>query len=204
MDQTTQKALKLLREIKSVTFATVSHGLPAARIIDVMLVKEDGLYFLTARGKSFYHHLKANPKIAVCGMNAKYVAARIVGDIQFCDSRTIIDEIFEHNPIMNDLYPGEKRDILEGFHLYRGKGEIFDLSVEPPKRERFAFGGETVNPAGYRITTRCTACGLCQNACPVEVISEGDVYRIDGSHCLECGRCMEVCPEDAIEVAQGI
>ena len=32
---------------------------------------------------------------------------------------------------MNDLYPGEKRDILEGFHLYRGKGEIFDLSVKP-------------------------------------------------------------------------
>ena len=62
--------------------------------------------------------------------------------------------------MMNELYPGEKRDILEGFYLYRGKGEIFDLSDEPPKRERFAFGGETVNLAGCKITTRCTACGL--------------------------------------------
>ena len=106
--------------------------------------------------------------------------------------------------MMNDLYPGEKRDILEGFHLYRGKGEIFDLSVEPPSRERFAFGGETVNPVGYRINSKCTACGLCLDACPVEVISEGDVYRIDGGHCLECGRCAEVCPEDAIEDAKGI
>ena len=106
--------------------------------------------------------------------------------------------------MMNDLYPGEKRDILEGFHLYRGKGEIFDLSVEPSKRERFVFGGETVNPAGYRITYRGTACGLCLDACPVEVISEGDVYRIDGGHCLECGRCEEAFPEDVIEAAKGI
>ena len=204
MDQASRKALKMLREIKSVTFATVNNGEPAARIIDIMLVKEDGLYFLTARGKLFYHQLKASARVAICGMNEHYITARVVGDIQFCNSRSIIDEIFDHNPMMNDLYPGEKRDILEGFHLYRGRGEIFDLSVEPPSRERFAFGGETVNPVGYSITSKCTACGLCLDACPVEVVSEGDVYRIDGGHCLECGRCAEVCPEDAIEDAKGI
>jgi uncharacterized pyridoxamine 5'-phosphate oxidase family protein len=204
MDKTAEKALTLLREVKSVTFATVKRGLPAARIIDVMLVKPDGLYFLTARGKSFFRQLKADPKIAICGMDKKYVSVRVVGDIKFCNSRSIIDEIFTHNPMMNDLYPGDKRDILEGFRLCRGKGEIFDLSVEPPKRKRFAFGGETVNPAGYRINSRCTACGLCLDACPVDVISEGDVYQIDSGHCLECGRCAEVCPEDVIEAAKGI
>ena len=53
--------------------------------------------------------------------------------------------------------------------------------------------------------TLCTACGTCLPTCPVAAISEGDVYRIDGSHCLECGRCAEVCPEeDAIEPAQGM
>ncbi|MBT8366900.1 MAG: 4Fe-4S binding protein [Deltaproteobacteria bacterium] len=204
MDPIAAKALKLLREIKSITFATVNKSLPAARIIDVMLVKKDGLYFLTARGKSFYAQLKAEPKIAICGMDQNYVTARIIGDINFCNNRGIIDEIFEHNPMMNDLYPGEKRDILEGFHLYRGKGEIFDLSTEPPGRERFAFGGETVNPPGYTITNQCTACSLCVEACPVEAISEDEIYRIDGSHCLECGRCAEICPEDAIETAKEI
>lgn len=201
MDQIATKALKLLREIKSITFATVNNGQPAARIIDVMLVEEDGLYFLTARGKAFYKQLAANQRIAICGMDANYVSVRVIGDIQFCNNRNIIDNIFKHNPMMNDLYPGEKRDILEGFHLYRGRGEIFDLSREPPKRARFAFGGESVNPSGYQITAKCTACGLCLDACPVEVISEGDVYLIDGSHCLECGRCTEVCPEDAIDAA---
>jgi uncharacterized pyridoxamine 5'-phosphate oxidase family protein len=202
MDQISKKALTLLREIKSVTFATVNNGQPAARIIDVMLVEEDGLYFLTARGKAFYTQLETTRKIAICGMDKNYVSVRLVGDIKFCNSRSIIDRIFEHNPMMNDLYPGEKGDILEGFHLYRGKGEIFDLSIEPPKRERFAFGGERVNPSGYRITVKCTACGLCLDACPVDVISEGDVYLIDGYHCLECGRCAEICPEDAIDAAR--
>ena len=201
MDQITKKALTLLREIKSITFATLNNSQPAARIIDVMLVKEDGLYFLTARGKAFYQQLQANPKIAICGMDANYVSVRVIGDIRFCNDRGIIDKIFDHNPMMNDLYPGEKRDILEGFHLYRGRGEIFDLSIEPPERTRFAFGGESAHPSGYQITARCTACGLCLDACPVEVISEGDVYLIDGLHCLECGRCAEICPEDAIEAA---
>lgn len=201
MDQISKKALALLREIKSITFATLNNGLPAARIIDVMLVGEDGLYFLTARGKAFYKQLQANPKIAICGMDANYVSVRVIGDIEFCNDPSVVDKIFKHNPMMNDLYPGEKRDILEGFHLYRGRGEIFDLSSEPPQRTRFAFGGESVHPAGYHITAQCTACGLCLDACPVEVISEGDVYLIDRHNCLECGRCAEVCPEDAIEAA---
>ena len=204
MNKTGQEALKLLREIKSVTFATINDGEPSARIIDVMFVEEDGLYFLTARGKSFYRQLKTNPSIAICGMNERFVSVRLVGDVKFCEDKSVVDKIFDLNPMMNDLYPSENRDILEAFHMYRGKGEIFDLSIEPPKRERFAFGDETVNPSGYRITDKCTACDICLESCPVGVISEGEVYRIDGSRCLECGRCAEVCPEDAVEAAKGI
>jgi len=204
MHKTTRRAFKLLREVKSVAFASVNSGEPAVRIADVMLVEEDGLYSLTARGKPYYNQLREKPKLAVCGMDRNYVSVRVVGDIRFCDHRNAVDRIFEHNPMMNDLYPGEKRDILEAFHMYRGKGEIFDLSIEPPKRKRFAFGGEKVNPPGYRITAKCTACGICLESCPVGVIVEGDVYRIDGGRCLECGRCAEVCPEDAVEPAQGM
>lgn len=204
MDQTAQQALALLREIKSVTFATTKDGQPSARIIDVMFVEADGLYFLTARGKSFYRQLKTNPTVAVCGMNATFVSVRLVGDIRFCEDKAVVDKIFDLNPMMNDLYPGEKRYVLEGMHLYRGKGEIFDLSTEPPHRRRFSFGGTKCNPVGYRITRQCTACGLCREVCPVDVISEGDIYQVDSAHCLECGACWEVCPEDAIEPAEGL
>ena len=34
----------------------------------------------------------------------------------------------------------------------------------------------------------------CQPECPVEAISEGDIYVIDPELCTECGACADVCP----------
>ncbi len=50
----------------------------------------------------------------------------------------------------------------------------------------------------YVITDICVACGTCQPVCPVEAISEGDIYHIDPDKCIECGSCAEVCPTGAI------
>jgi ferredoxin len=44
----------------------------------------------------------------------------------------------------------------------------------------------------------CTACGSCIDECPVEAISEGDVYVIDPDACTDCGACADVCPTEAI------
>lgn len=204
MDKTAKKAFKLLRAIKSVSVATVSNGNPEVRIADVMLEQEDGLYFITARGKPYYKQIRENQKIAACGMDKNYVVARVNGDIRFCDDRSLVDKIFALNPILDKLYKGEQKNILEAFHMYRGRGEIFDLSAQPPKRERFAFGGETVNPAGPRINDKCNSCGVCLPACPVGAVSHGEVYAIDENLCLECGICEEVCPENAVEPAPGM
>ena len=48
--------LKLLvDEIHSTTVATIgSDGHPQTRIIDMMYYDEEGVYFLTAKGKAFY------------------------------------------------------------------------------------------------------------------------------------------------------
>lgn len=51
----------------------------------------------------------------------------------------------------------------------------------------------------YVITDRCIACGTCQPVCPVEAISEGEIYVIDPDTCISCGSCASVCPNDAIE-----
>ncbi len=48
------------------------------------------------------------------------------------------------------------------------------------------------------ITDACIACGSCVPECPVDCISEGDIYVIDQDACIDCGACEEVCPVDAI------
>ena len=50
----------------------------------------------------------------------------------------------------------------------------------------------------YKITDACVACGSCAAQCPVEAISEGDIYVIDADTCVSCGACAEQCPVEAI------
>ena len=48
------------------------------------------------------------------------------------------------------------------------------------------------------ISDECLACGTCQSQCPVDAISEGDIYSIDADTCIDCGACEGVCPVGAI------
>lgn len=53
----------------------------------------------------------------------------------------------------------------------------------------------------YVIKDDCIACGSCISECPLEAISEGDIYMIDPSICTDCGTCADACPVEAIEQA---
>lgn len=65
-----ERCLQILREIKDVSFATVDDkGMPQIRIIDIMLVEGEKVYFCTARGKDFYAQLMRDGNVAVTGMN---------------------------------------------------------------------------------------------------------------------------------------
>ena len=52
----------------------------------------------------------------------------------------------------------------------------------------------------YLFGHDCIACGTCLPECPVEAISEGDIYQIDADACTECGTCASVCPSEAISL----
>ncbi len=51
------------------------------------------------------------------------------------------------------------------------------------------------------ISDDCIACGTCIGECPVEAISEGDIYSINADICTDCGTCAEACPTGAINPA---
>ncbi len=49
-----------------------------------------------------------------------------------------------------------------------------------------------------KIQDTCIACGACAAECPVECISDGDIYSIDADVCIDCGACEAVCPTESI------
>lgn len=197
-----QDGLNMLRAIRDVAFATVDRdGKPHNRIIDVMIVEDEKLYFCTARGKDFYRELLDNPNVAVTGMNQNWQTVRLTGKARRLteDHDQWIDRIFKENPSMNGVYPGDSRYILDPFVIEAGELEFFDLSSHPIHRESFAFGaGKTATQRGFFITDACIECGTCQRGCPQGCIEEGFPFKIQQDACLHCGLCFENCPVSCI------
>lgn len=195
------KYLDMLREIKEVSMASVDrNGDPQVRIIDVMLVEGDTLYFCTARGKDFYDEIITNKKIAITGMNKNYQMIRLDGTIEKVeDKKHWLDKIFAANPSMNQVYPGETRKILEPLCIRNGTIEFFDLSKKPIYREYNAIGTEKPKIRGFEITDECVSCGTCAANCPQKCLIPGIPFKIQQEHCLHCGACFEVCPVQAVK-----
>ena len=62
----------LVEEIHSATVATIgTDGHPQTRTIDMMLWDENGVYFLTAKGKAFYTQLMEQKYIALSATRDK-------------------------------------------------------------------------------------------------------------------------------------
>lgn len=193
--------LKLLvDDIHSTTVATIgADGHPQTRVIDMMLWDEQGVYFLTAKGKAFYSQLMEQGYIALSATKNK-VSVSLRGNVRNIGSQKL-DEIFEKNSYMQSIYPGDTRSALEVFCLYEAQGEYFDIS-DPSHiaRDSFTIGLAKSAVQGYYVGDGCIGCKLCYSVCPQKCI---DISRkpvsIDQHRCLHCGRCAEICPKQAIE-----
>lgn len=193
-----QDYFEILRKIRDTAMATVAEdGTPRLRIIDTMLVEDEKLYFLTARGKDFYKEIMATKFVAITGLNEKWETIRLWGKVKNIGHENL-DRIFDENPSMNGVYPGDSREILEVFCLYEGEGEYFCLANHPIVRHPFSFGKKTYELKGFEITDDCIQCATCESVCPQGAIEEGAPFSIVQENCLHCGRCFENCPAQAI------
>ena len=194
----------LQREIHTTVAATTdSEGLPVTCAIDMMDADENGLYFLTAKGKGFYTRLKETGYLALTGMKGEdtmsCVAVSVRGKVKELGGGPL-PRLFEKNPYMREIYlTPESQKALTVFQLYEGRGEWFDLSKKPIERFSFSFGETQTEPEGYLITDACIGCRACQRVCPQNCIDFTSIPAvIEQEHCLRCGNCMEVCPQQAV------
>lgn len=190
----------LVDEIHSTTIATIgADGHPQTRIIDMMYYDEEGIYFLTAKGKLFYEQLMEQKYVAVSATKDKK-AVSLRGSIKNVGKKHL-DLIFEKNTYMQKIYPGDTRGALEVFCICKATGEYFDISNPSAIiRESITIGEELAKETGYYVGDGCIGCKLCYSVCPQKCIDiKQRPVEIIQKHCLHCGRCVEICPKKAIK-----
>jgi ferredoxin len=87
-------------------------------------------------------------------------------------------------------------------HVYSFSGHLSWAVVTRLRLSRKANQLQQISGGGtvaHTITDDCTNCGACEDACPVNAISEQSGKRvIDADTCIDCGACVDSCPVSAI------
>lgn len=194
----------IVNEIHTIIAATIDDdGLPVTCAIDIMDADENGLYFLTAKGKGFYKRLKKHEYIALTGIKGENtmscIAVSIRGKVKELGDK-LLPKLFDKNPYMKEIYPTvNSQKALTVFKIYEGSGEWFNLSKKPIERFSFVFGNMQIKTKGYFITNACIGCRQCQTVCPQNCIDFTFIPAIiQKEHCLHCGNCMSICPYNAV------
>lgn len=197
-----ETCIKKLGYVGILTFATVDkNGHPQVRSISAVHYEKDAIYFYTARGKNFCRQLMDDGHLQIHALT-KYkemirlsAVAKPVPDNEQEHWKNVI---FEEQPYLQNVYPGDTRSIGIIFRIGDANVEYFNLGVRPIDRAYFIMGNAEPERKGFEITDACIGCGNCEANCPQGCILEGEPYSIQAEHCLHCGNCFENCPADAI------
>lgn len=195
--------LKKMELVGVLAFATVDQeGAPQIRNISAIHYEKDAIYFFTARGKNFCRELQEDGRVQILCYTRYKEMIRMSGKAYAVaeeEQEKWRDLIFEEQPYLANVYPGDTRDIGIIFCIDQAEVEYFNLGVNPIFRETYSLGSVTLKKKGYHITEKCIGCGKCKRICPQRCIDEGNPYVINQNHCLHCGNCYENCPVKAIE-----
>ena len=156
----------IVEEIHSTVIATVDdNGLPVTCAIDIMDFDENGLYFLTAKGKGFYSRLKKQNFIALTGMRGEdtlsCAAVSVRGKIREVGA-TRLPTLFQKNPYMNEIYPTVESIVpLRYFSSTKEVGNGLTYQKNRLNGLVLHFGGGKDNQEHYFVTDKCIGCKLC-------------------------------------------
>ena len=200
MDLTT--CLKKMQLVGVLAFATVdSEGAPQIRNISAIHYELDALYFFTARGKNFCKELMDDGRVQILCYTKYKEMIRLSGKAYAVSETEQIkwrDKIFEEQPYLVNVYPGDTRSIGIVFCIDKAEVEYFNLGVNPIFRETYTLGDVKMKEKGYYITDSCVGCGICIEKCPQSCIKESSPFEIVQNNCLHCGNCYENCPVKAV------
>ena len=197
-----ETCIKKLGYVGIPAFATVDkHGHPQARSISAIHYEPDAIYFYTARGKNFCQQLMDDGHVQIHALTKFKEMIRlsaVAKPVPDDEQEHWKNVIFEEQPYLVNVYPGDTRSIGIIFVIRDAQIEYFNLGVRPIDRAYFTMGHAEPEQKGFRTTDDCIQCGTCAANCPQGCIDEGEPYRIQPEHCLHCGNCFENCPAEAI------
>lgn len=199
-----QTCIEKLGYVGVLNFATVdADGAPQVRNISAIHYEGTDLYFLTARGKPFARQLLRDGRVQISGYTRFKETIRLSGralPVPEAEQIRWRNVIYAEQPYLENVYPGETKNIDTIFVIKDYTIEYFCLSTQPITREYFAVGNAEIRPKGYEIDELlCVACGTCAGVCPQSAVAAGETYRILPNHCLHCGNCFDICPVGAVE-----
>ena len=194
--------LKKMQLVGVLAFATVDgDGAPQIRNISAIHYEDNALYFYTARGKNFCRELLEDGRVQILCYTRFKEMIRLSGKayaVAADEQEKWKNIIFEEQPYLANVYPGDTRDIGIIFCIDKAEVEYFNLGVNPIFRDTYTLGDAKPREKGYIITDACIGCGTCERNCPQRCIEEGMPYTIRQNNCLHCGNCYEKCPVKAV------
>lgn len=144
-----QTCLKKMELVGVLAFATVDKsGAPQIRNISAIHYEDDALYFFTARGKNFCKELLNDGRVQILAYTKYKEMIRLSGKAYPVDDAKQVkwrEKIFEEQPYLANVYPGDTREIGIVFCIDKAEIEYFNLGVNPIFRETYKLGDVKIN-----------------------------------------------------------
>ncbi len=132
MDSKMETILDYLKINKNVQIATVSSdGKPSIRTIWFQFYKNGRLYFQTDIESSLYQDLSVNPNMEFISVNDNNTQTlRVSGEVRFDDSNSLIEEVFNNYPEIEEYYRENGNPKLIMFYPVNCNASIFEFSSD--------------------------------------------------------------------------